>query len=67
MNHEQSTSLIVTTRAETTCGMAYSVSRAIEVTAWQSVDAVCLCGLTHSSSGLGSLLAAVIGATGSTY
>ena len=38
---------MVTTRTETTRGLAYSVCRAIEVTAWQSVDAVCLCCLTH--------------------
>ena len=47
LNHGQSTSLTVTTRMETTHGLAYSVARAIEVTAWQSVDAVCLCCLTH--------------------
>ena len=49
LNHGQSTSLTATTRMETTHGLAYSVARAIEVTAWQSVDAVCLCCLTHGS------------------
>jgi len=34
---------------ETIRGLTYSVSRAIEVTTWQSVDAVCLCCLTHGS------------------
>ena len=42
-----STSSMVTTRMQTTCGLAYSVSRVIEVTTWQSVDAICLCCLTH--------------------
>ena len=40
MNHEQSTSMAAT-RTETTRGLTCSVSRVIEVTAWQSVDAVC--------------------------
>ena len=46
------TSSMATTRMEmeNTCGLTYSVSRAIEVTAWQSDDAVCLCYSTHSSS-----------------
>jgi len=34
---------------ETTHGLTYSVARAIEVTTWQSVDAICLCVLTHGS------------------
>ena len=45
---------------ETTYGLIYSVARAREVTAWQSVDAVSLCCLTHCScvevTGLHSLL-----------
>ena len=49
VNLEQSTSLMATTRTETTHGLTYLVSRVTEVTAWQSVDAVCLCCLTHSS------------------
>jgi len=40
INLEQSTSLMVTTRMETTHGLTYSVARAIEVTAWQSVNAI---------------------------
>ena len=48
VNHEQSTSMATTT-TETPRGLACSVSRVIEVTAWQSVDAVCLCCLTHGS------------------
>ena len=27
----------------------YSMARAIDITAWQSVDAVCLCCLTHGA------------------
>ena len=46
INCEQTTSSMATT---TTCGLTYSVSRAIEVTAWQSVDSVFLCCLTHGS------------------
>ena len=49
MNHEQSTSSMATKRTEITHGLAYSVSRVIEVTAWQSVSAVCLYSLTHGS------------------
>jgi len=30
-----------------TRGLTYSVLKATEATAWQSVDAVCLCCLTH--------------------
>jgi len=37
MNHGQSNSLMVTTRTETTHGLTYSVARAIDITAWQSV------------------------------
>ena len=40
VNHEQSTSLMATTRMETTHGLTYSVFRATEVTTWQSVNAV---------------------------
>ena len=46
MNHDQSTSSMATTRMETTHGLTYSVVRAIEVTAWQSVDTICHCCLT---------------------
>jgi len=46
MNHEQSTSSMATIRRETTHGLTYSVARAIEV-AWQSLNAVCHCCLTH--------------------
>ena len=63
MNHEQSTSLMVTTRMETTHGLTYSVSRAIEVTTWQSVNAICLAWLTVPVTGLRSLLATAMGAT----
>ena len=49
MNHGQSNSSMATARTETTRGITYSVARAIEVTAWQSVDAICLCCLTHSA------------------
>ena len=49
VNHEQSTFSMVTTRMETIRGLSYSVSRVTEVTTWQSVDAVCLCFLTHGS------------------
>jgi len=51
MNHKQSTSLMATTRTEITHGLTYSVARAIVVTAWQSVDAVRHCCLTHRSHG----------------
>jgi len=37
------------TRMETTHGLTYSVARVIDVIAWQSVNAVCLCCLTHSA------------------
>jgi len=37
MNHGQSNSLMVTTRTETTHRLTYSVARAIDITAWQSV------------------------------
>ena len=40
---------MVTTRMETTHGLTFSVARVIEVTAWQSVNAVCHCCLTHGS------------------
>ena len=49
MNHEQSTSLMVITRTESTHGLAYSLARVIKMTAWQSIDAVCHCCLTHGS------------------
>ena len=41
------------TRSKTTHGLThrltYSVARAIDVIAWQSVNAVCLCCLTHGA------------------
>ena len=49
MNHGQSNSSMVTTRTEPTHGLTYSVARTIHVTTWQSVDAVCLCCLTHGA------------------
>jgi len=49
MNHGQSNSSMATTRTETTRGLTYSVARALDITAWQSVDAFCLCCLTHSA------------------
>ena len=61
VNREQSTSSMVITRTEMeiTRGLTYSVSRAIEVTAWQSDDAVQITGLR-------SLLAIAMEATDST-
>jgi len=51
---------MVTTGTETTHGLTYSVATATEVTAWQSIDAVYLCCLTHGAcvkvTGLQSLL-----------
>jgi len=38
---------MATTTTETTYGLTYSVARAIGVTAWQSITAVCHCCLTH--------------------
>ena len=49
MNHGQSNSSVATTRMENTHGLTYSVARAIDITAWQSVDAICLCCLTHGA------------------
>jgi len=40
---------MVTTGMESTRGLTYSVSGVIDVTAWQSDDAVSLCFLTHGS------------------
>ena len=40
---------MATKMTETTHGLTYSVARAIGVTAWQSVDAVCHCYMTHGS------------------
>jgi len=40
---------MATARMETTHGLAYLAARALEETAWQSIDAVCLCCLTHGS------------------
>ena len=48
MNHGQSNSTMAT-RMETTHGLTYSMARAIDITAWQSVDAICLCCLTHGA------------------
>ena len=60
MNHEQSNSSMATTRTETTHGLTYSVATVIDITAWLSVDAVCLCCLTYGAcvkaSGLQPLL-----------
>ena len=47
MNHGQSNSSMATTRTENTHGLTYPVARVIDITAWQSVDTVCLCCLTH--------------------
>jgi len=47
LDHGQSNSSMVTTTTETTHGLTYPVARAIDITAWQSVDTVCLCCLTH--------------------
>lgn len=69
MNNEQPASSIVTTTMETTHRLTYSVARVIEVSAWQSVNAICLCCVAHSScievKGLQSLLTRAMGATGS--
>jgi len=68
VNHDNLPRSMATTRMETTRGPAYSVCRAIEVTAWQSVDAICLCCLTHGrvrSLDSEFLLAISMGATGS--
>ena len=50
-------------RMETTHRLSYSVARAIDIIAWQSVDAVCLCCLTHGAgvkvTGLQPLLTTV--------
>ena len=48
MNREQPISM-ATTRMETTHGLTYSLARAAEVTAWQSIDAIYLCCRTHSA------------------
>jgi len=47
MNHEESTSSMVTTKTETTHGLTCSVARAIEVNTLQSVATICLCCLTQ--------------------
>ena len=47
MNHGQSNSSMATKRTENTHGLTYPVARAIDITAWQSVDTVYLCCLTH--------------------
>ena len=46
---EQSTSSMATTMMEITHGLTYSVARAIEVTIWQSDNAICHCCLTQGS------------------
>ena len=46
-SHGQSSSLMATTETETTRWLTYSVARVIDITAWQSVDTICLCCLTH--------------------
>jgi len=65
-NYEQSTSSMVTAMLENTHELTYSVARVIEVTAWQSVYAICHCYQTHGSChwpGLRSLLAIAMGAS----
>jgi len=47
MNHEQSTSSIVTTRTETTHGPTYSMVRAIRSTAWKKVRLPMILLLMH--------------------
>ena len=47
MNHETSNSAMAT-RMETTHRLTYSMARVIDITTWQSVEAICLC-LTHSA------------------
>ena len=63
MNHGQSNSAMATTRTETTHGPTCSMARAIDITAWLSVDAICLCCLTHGDcvkvTGLQPLLTTV--------
>ena len=49
MNRGHSNSAMATTRTETTHGLTYSMASAIDITAWQSVDAICLCCLTHGA------------------
>ena len=49
MNHGQANSSMVTTRMETTHGLTYSMPGAIDITGWQSVNAICLCCLTHGA------------------
>jgi len=66
VNREQSTSSMAMT---TTRGLAYSVSRVMEVSAWQSVNAICFVAcMTHGSCHwtVRSLLATAMEATGST-
>jgi len=53
--HDISNSSMATTRTETTHGITYSVSRAVDITAWQSVAMpkrenmmnVCMCEVEH--------------------
>ena len=49
MNHGQSNSAMVTTRMETTHGLTYSMAGVIDITAWQSVNAICICCLIHGA------------------
>ena len=62
-NHGQSNSTMVTTRMETTHRPTYLMARATDITSWQSVDAICLCCLTHGAyvkvTGLQPLLTTV--------
>ena len=59
----QSNSSMATTRTETIHRLTYSVAREIYVTAWQSVNAICLCCLTYGAcvkvTGLQPLLTTV--------
>ena len=54
---------MVTTKTETTHGLTYLMARVIDITAWQSADAICLCCLTHGAcvkvTGLQPLLTTV--------
>ena len=47
LDHGQSNSSMATTRTENTHGLTYPVPTVIDITAWQSVNTVCLCCLTH--------------------
>jgi len=42
MNHGQSNFAMATTRTETTHELTSAMARAIDITAWQYADAICL-------------------------